>query len=60
MIERMVLASSGPGDLVLDLFSGSGMTSVVAKELGRTFIGCEADSGYISMIAGEGIEVGKL
>lgn len=47
MIERMIKASSNESDLVLDLFSGSGMTSLVAKELGRNFIGCEIDKNYI-------------
>lgn len=47
MIERMIKASSNKGDLVLDLFSGSGMTSLVAKELGRNFIGCEINENYL-------------
>lgn len=47
MIERMIKASSKKGDLVLDLFSGSGMTSLVAKELERNFIGCEVNIEYV-------------
>lgn len=47
MIERMIKASSKKGDLVLDLFSGSGMTSLCARELGRNFIGCEASIEYV-------------
>ena len=43
MIERMVLASSAPGDLVLDLFSGTGTTAAVCRRLGRNFIGYESD-----------------
>lgn len=46
MIERMILASSKEGDLVLDLFSGTGITSKVARELGRNFLGC--DRGIVS------------
>lgn len=60
MLERMVLASSSPGELVLDLFSGTGTTSVVAQRLGRRFVGCEASAEYIDIIEGEGISVGGL
>jgi site-specific DNA-methyltransferase (adenine-specific) len=38
LIERIVRASSNPGDLVLDFFGGSGTTAVVAKRLGRRFL----------------------
>ncbi len=48
MIERMVLASSRQGDLVLDLFSGTGVASLVARELGREFIGCEINENYLN------------
>nr|WP_202391527.1 site-specific DNA-methyltransferase [Helicobacter saguini] len=47
MIERMILASSKKGDLVLDLFSGSGTTSLVSHNLGRNFIGCEKHKQYL-------------
>lgn len=60
MIERMIKASSKKGDLVLDLFSGSGMTSIVSKALNRNFIGCEGDEAYVSHIEREGIEIGRL
>lgn len=43
MIRRMVLASSRPGDLVLDLFSGTGTTARVCLDTGRRFTGCEND-----------------
>lgn len=46
MIERMIRASSKEGDLVLDLFSGTGTTSTVAKRLKRDFIGCELNELY--------------
>ena len=60
MIERIVKASSNESDLVLDLFSGSGMTSVVSRDLNRRFIGCERDSNYISYIESESIKIGRL
>lgn len=38
LLERIVAASSRPGDLVLDFFAGSGTTGAVAKRLGRRFL----------------------
>lgn len=46
LIAKLVLASSRPGDVVLDPFLGSGTTSVVAKKLGRQFIGIEKEEIY--------------
>jgi len=46
LFAKMVLASSKPGDYVLDPFLGSGTTSVVAKKLGRQFIGIEQEEIY--------------
>ncbi len=50
MIERMIIASSNENDLILDLFSGSGTTSRIAKSLNRQFIGCEKNEEYINII----------
>jgi len=38
LLERIVLASSSPGDIVADFFSGSGTTAFVAAKHGRKFI----------------------
>ncbi|NJN31131.1 MAG: site-specific DNA-methyltransferase [Synechococcales cyanobacterium RM1_1_8] len=46
LLAKLLLASSNPGDLVLDPFLGSGTTAVVAKKLGRRFIGIEQDLNY--------------
>ena len=46
LLAKVILASSRPGDLVLDPFLGSGTTSVVAKKLGRRFVGVEIDETY--------------
>jgi modification methylase len=46
LLARILLASSNPGDVVLDPFFGSGTTGAVAKMLGRDFIGCERDHIY--------------
>lgn len=49
LIERIVLASSSKGDLVLDPFSGVGTCPVVCKRLGRRFIGFEMDETFVDM-----------
>ena len=46
LLAKIILASSNPGDVVLDPFLGSGTTSVVAKKLGRQYIGIELDETY--------------
>lgn len=46
LIAKLILASSREGDLILDPFLGSGTTAVVAKKLGRHFIGIEKDPTY--------------
>lgn len=46
LVAKLMLASTNPGDLVLDPFLGSGTTSVVAKKLGRHFIGIELEEEY--------------
>ncbi len=49
LLHRILLASSNPGDLVLDPFFGTGTTGAVAKKLGRDFIGIDADPEYVEM-----------
>lgn len=49
LLERIVLASSNPGDLVLDPFAGSFTTGAVAKRLGRTFVGVEQERDYLKI-----------
>ncbi len=46
LVARIILASSKPGEMVFDPFLGSGTTSVVAKKLGRAFIGVEVDDTF--------------
>jgi len=41
LLERIINASTKPGDLVVDLFCGSGTTLAVAEKLGRRWIGCD-------------------
>lgn len=49
LIERMVLASSNEGDLVVDPFSGSGTTIRVCQQLNRNCIGIELNEDYVEM-----------
>lgn len=43
----MIKVSFYKNDLILDLFSGSGMISLVVKSLGCNFIGCESYVEYV-------------
>lgn len=47
LLERIINASSKPGDIVMDFFAGSGTTLVAAEKLGRKWIGC--DIGKLSI-----------
>ncbi len=49
LLERIVRASSQPGDLVLDPFCGSGTTGVAALLHGRRFLGIETDPQYVAL-----------
>ncbi len=46
LYAKLVLASSKPGDKILDPFLGSGTAAVVAKKLGRNFCGIEINHEY--------------
>jgi modification methylase len=48
LLYRVLLATSKPGDVVLDPFFGTGTTGAVARKLGRHFIGVERDRDYIA------------
>lgn len=49
LIERIIRVGTNPGDLVLDPFMGSGTTAVVAKKLGRKYVGYELEKEYIKI-----------
>jgi site-specific DNA-methyltransferase (adenine-specific)/modification methylase len=49
LLYRVILASSNPGDIVLDPFFGSGTTGAVAKKLKRNYIGIEREPSYIEV-----------
>jgi modification methylase len=46
LLARVILSSSRPDELIVDPFCGTGTTGVVAKRLGRRFIGFEREPGY--------------
>jgi DNA modification methylase len=49
LLERIISASSNKGDLVIDPFLGSGTTAIIAKRLGRNYIGFEINEDYIRL-----------
>ena len=69
LLHRVLLATTNPGDIVLDPFFGTGTTGAAARRLGRHFIGLEKDQAYaevargriaaIEMGSGEAIDVTK-
>lgn len=57
LIEPCIIAGCPEGGVVLDPFAGSGTTGVVAKRMGRGFVGCEINPSYVAMAAGRIAEV---
>ena len=49
IIERIIKTSSKKEDLILDCFVGSGTTAVACKQLGRNFICCDNNAGYVEI-----------
>ncbi|MDP2896434.1 MAG: site-specific DNA-methyltransferase, partial [bacterium] len=49
LLERIILASSNRGDLVLDPFCGTGTTLAVAQRLGRDYIGMDISARYCEL-----------
>jgi site-specific DNA-methyltransferase (adenine-specific) len=49
LLERIILASTLPGDLILDPFNGSGTTGIAAQALGRRYLGMELDPQYLEL-----------
>ena len=52
LLHRVLLASTSPGDIVLDPFLGTGTTAVVAKRLHRHFVGIERHVPYLEAAIG--------
>lgn len=51
LVDRIVLTSSRPGDLVVDAFSGSGTTAAVCHKRGRRYLAIEADPATVDLSA---------
>jgi site-specific DNA-methyltransferase (adenine-specific) len=49
LMERLIRASTQPGDLICDPFIGSGTTAVAARNLGRHYIGCDISEEYVAI-----------
>jgi site-specific DNA-methyltransferase (adenine-specific) len=49
LLRRIVLASTKPGDLVLDPFTGSSTTGIAAVTEGRNFIGIDSDKKFLDL-----------
>jgi modification methylase len=52
LLHRVILASTAPGDIILDPFFGVGTTGAVARRLGRRFIGVEREARYAALAEG--------
>ncbi len=59
LLERIIKASSNPGDLVFDCFMGSGTTQAVAMKLGRRFIGADINLGAVQTTTKRLLKVAK-
>jgi len=53
LLERIILMSTDPGDVVLDPFLGTGTTAIAAKAMGRNFVGIELDAAYAEIARGK-------
>ena len=49
ILERIMLASTDEGDLILDPFNGSGTTGIVANKLKRKYIGIDTEKDYLDL-----------
>jgi len=59
LLERIVLASSNPGDIVVDFFSGSGTLAAVAEKLGRRWVCCDMSKYAIHVTRKRLLDIGR-
>ena len=59
LLEKLIKASSNPGDIIFDCFMGSGTTQTVAMKLGRRFIGADINLGAIQTTTKRLLSVAK-
>lgn len=60
VLERMIRAYTNPGDIVLDIFLGSGSTPLAATRSGRVGAGCEKDERYFELMIQRLTEAGAV
>jgi site-specific DNA-methyltransferase (adenine-specific) len=60
LLRRIILAGSREGDLILDPFTGSSTTGVVASRLGRRFIGIDSSREYLDLSIRRFFDLGVL
>lgn len=60
LLKRIIKASSNKGDIIADFFCGSGTSLVVAKELGRQYIGCDINPRAIEITNDRLIKVNNV
>jgi site-specific DNA-methyltransferase (adenine-specific) len=49
LLEKVILASTNEGDMILDPFNGSGTTGIVASRLNRKYIGIEMEKDFLDL-----------
>ena len=49
LLERIILAASNPGDIIIDPFTGSSTTGIAAKKHGRKFVGIDMAKEYLDL-----------
>lgn len=60
LLERIILASSNPDDLIFDCFMGSGTTQAVAMKLGRRFLGADINLGALQLTTKRLLNISKV
>jgi len=59
LLERIILASSNPGDIVADFFCGSGTLAAVAEKLGRRWVCCDMSKYAIHVTRKRLLDIGN-
>ena len=49
LLKRIILASTNKGDIILDPFTGSSTTGIMAMKLGRGFVGIDTEKEYLDL-----------
>jgi len=60
LLERVIKAHTNEGDVVLDIFNGSGSTMIAAENSKRVFWGCEVDKGYYNKSNDRALHLAKI